>query len=253
VKIYVVSAGRPASQKTASFLLRAGVEFTTLVPSGEVADYRRALPDSHISAEPAGMRGIRAKRQWLLDKVRGPLVMLDDDLTFYARQAGEPPTFGRAEPPQLRAMLDQVAVMLGQYAHGGVADRFMWQSRPLHTQFNKRYTHVLCYNTTLFPKPPPRYRTETAEDIDLCLQLLLLGKSSFLLTDWAQSDVPWAPGGCSSWRTPELSDDSICQLARYFPDIVLIGGESSPTRGRGTPGFKFRIRWHEAAKRGGCA
>lgn len=253
LSIYIPTVGRAAKQKTALRLLAADIDFKLVVPTGTAGEYKKEwgwAKGSTVLECPA--KGIRATRQWILEhEGRGKLAMLDDDLEFYARISAST-NFRKCTAPDLRRMFYHAETMLSKFAHGGFAEKFMSQARPRGHQLNKRYFHILCYNTRLFPRPAPTYRTETGEDHDMNLQLLLAGKPGFLITDWAHADKAWAEGGCCTWRTKEVNEAACRKLAELFPGIVRLEEAKKDMVNHGGTPFTMRINWRKAAEQGGC-
>ena len=171
------------------------------------------------------------------------LVMLDDDLSF-AKRDGDGKHFHVCNEIELRAMFEKLDEVLDRYAHAGVCERFMSQHRPREFQLNTKYLNLLACNLALFPTPQPRARTLVCEDIDINLQLLTQGYQNILLTEWCQSNVPNASGGCSTYRTDEVRKESQEQLEKNFPGIV-----ETLDRSEGSPRMN-RISWSLAIKQG---
>lgn len=195
---------------------------------------------------PCPVTGIRAVRQWILDHARDKLVMFDDDLRIYYRT--EDNKFKRAGPNHVISLMASIGDMLDQYAHGGVAERFMAHTRPRGHVLNKRYFHILCYNKRLFPRPYPAYRVETGEDHDMNLQLLKSGRPGFFLTEWAHDDKPWAPGGCNTWRTREIHEQSVYDLAKYHSDVITVCEPTRDMKSHGDASVSMKIGWAKAAR-----
>lgn len=214
MKIYIPTIGRRNDQKTAETLTEARVDFKLVIPEGEsqFVDYECLhCPE----------KGIRATRQWILERVKGKLVMMDDDLDFFTRDL-DGNTFHRAKNSEIRAMLLKIEGLLDTYSHGGIQGKFMSQRQPRDVKFNSKYLQVLCYNKNLFPIPPPRFELEVAENEEMNLKLLTRGCPNFVLTEWTIDNKPYAPGGCNVWRTNELEFRETVKLSKLFPDLVRV-------------------------------
>ncbi len=235
MKIYIPTIGRADKQRTAEVLRAAGLDFVLVTSDTDPASYA-GWP--HVVIEEYG---IRDRRQWILDNAEeDKVIMMDDDLRFFFR--AEEKKFRQADPTEVACMVNAVVAMLDHYAHGGVTDRFMCNAQPRIFKENSRYYHILAYNKALFPDPAPRYTLYTSEEQEMNLKLLTAGKKNFVITEWTTDDVPYAPGGCSMWRTPDLETQEAKKLAEMFPGIVT-----------NTGGPKNRIAWKKAAQQGGCA
>lgn len=238
MKIYVPTIQRGPDLKTTYMLKNMGREHFVVAPTGEHRSDELLLwcPE----------KGIRATRNWILDFHRDnfpndpKLVMLDDDLEFWERNS-EGTKFFRTDDISL--MLHNIQVMLDEYAHGGVCEKYMSQTRPRTASFNGRYYHLLAYNTSLWPHEF-RARVEVGEDHDINLQLLTAGRSNFIITEWANADRPYASGGCSTWRTTDLELREANKLSTLFPGLVKV------VQIPGRP-CKIQIAWKKAAKQGG--
>jgi hypothetical protein len=233
--IYIPTAGR-SQQKTAELLDESGLDYTLVLTKGD--NHPASTPNANI-LEARAERGIRAIRQFILEWAEGKFVMLDDDLRFYSRKSDG--SFKKATPKSIRKMFEELDATLDIFAHAGITEKYMSQTRPRDRIYNARYYHILAYNKKLFPEPTPRFRCEVGEDHDMNLQLLLAGCDNCVLTEWANDDVSHAPGGCSLWRNHKIERQEAVHLGRLFPDIVKMKGK-----------YIARINWKKAAGIGGC-
>jgi hypothetical protein len=245
MKIYIPTRDRPI-QKTARQLILANIPYTIVAPVGE------QHADEDIVWCPE--YGIRDTRNWILDfhqKVYSEdpkIVMLDDDIELYIRHENGK-QFYKADSAAWPRFIAELDKMLDVYAHGGVVEKYMSQQQPRNFRENGRYTHVLAYNLNLFPAAselpaPLKMEAEVGEEQDLNIALLLHGKPSFQLTEWAWYDKQYAPGGCTEWRTDEVEIEAGKFLEKKYPGIVTLT----------QPRYKkprVRIAWKIAAQRGG--
>jgi hypothetical protein len=232
VKIYIPTIGRRNKQKSAEALLDSDIDFELVISN------REPRPRKHFPYIRCPEKGIRATRQWIMDRARGKLIMLDDDLSFHIRSK-DGKTFKICSPSQLKVMFRAIEEALDIYAHGGILERFMGQTQPRHMKSNSRYIHVLCYNKALFPTPMPKYRTEVGEDFEMNLHLLTLGRPNFVLTEYAAENIPYAPGGCNTWRTQGLELKETLKLEKLFPGLVRVVSDNPS---------EIEANWKEAAK-----
>lgn len=241
MKIYIPTAGRQERQETAYVLRLSGIPYTIVTPAGETGHH-----DDDVVWTPPLIKGIMQTRNWILDFHRKAypddpkLVMMDDDLVFYARNDDGKKFLRTVALTDMMSALDRC---LELFAHGGVTEKFMSQTKKRGYIRNARYYHILAYNLSMFPTPHPRARVEVGEDHDMNLQLLTSGRPNFVLTEWANSDKPYAPGGCAIWRNPALELLEARRLAQYFPTIVkVVEFPGKPCR--------LRISWSEATRIG---
>lgn len=248
LKIFIPSTGRAhTSQPTAHALYEAEIPFTYVVQSHELNDYRalHLADDIRVSLRP-GIHHVRQDILYGMTKPEDMVVMLDDDLTIYQRCKVYTNRFNKSGPLGIQSLFSTIQTSLGLYAHGGIAEKFMAQRRPVTPQYNKRYFHVLCYNKALFPVIKPTYRTRTGEDHDVNLQLLKAGKKNFLLTGWAHKDRPWTDGGCNTWRTPEINEEAHKELAALHSDVITMVEPTRDMTSHGNTSFSLRINWKKA-------
>lgn len=234
MKLYIPTINRQGKQKTAAALDTAGLPYTLVVPPDQVKDF----PGDDVLACPA--KGIRGTRQWIMEHGKGKFAMLDDDLTFYKRTK-DGKLFRPITGEALRAMFKVIEAYLDSFAHLGLTDKFMSQTKPRGCCHNGRFTHLLAYNKRLFPAVHPTFRVEVCEEHDVNLQLLLAGKASVVLTEYSKGESPRAPGGCNTWRHQALEEKACKKMESLFPGLVKADG------------IKIRVNWRGAAKQGGCA
>lgn len=244
MRIYIPTVARQDRQETAYLLKQNKIPYTIVTAAGQTGYH-----DEDVVWTPPHVKGIMATRNWILDthprfyKGDLKLVLLDDDLMFYERSVDGSKFPKTTNISRLLLVIEQ---MLENFAHGGVTEKFMSQTKPRNYIRNARYYHVLAYNLAKFPDPQPRARVLVGEDHDINLQLLTRGCPNFVLTEWANADRPYAKGGCSTWRNPALELQEADKLAALFPTIVrVVKFPDKPCR--------LRIQWTEAARIGGLS
>lgn len=226
MKVFIPTRGRVDSQRTAEAVAAAGYTPTLVCSTSDECNYE-GLYGGEYSIRRVPAEGIRATRQYILLLAAGEKhVQMDDDLRFYARE----PTgkFRKAEQDEIAAMMEWLESSLDRYAHAGVVEWFMCNTRPRGEIHNTRYVHVLGYNPKLFPVPEPHFRLETHEDQDFNLQLLTAGCPSVISCEWTHNETPWSSGGCNSWRTEQLHDKQTEKFRYLWPNLIKLNKKGNP-------------------------
>ena len=230
----ILTRGRPHEQRTYDFLVATGFHPTLVVNSEEDAGGRPhvVFPHGHVGEV----------RQRVLEEMGDRVMMLDDDLAFHRVENGRVIPMKTAEWSDL---VYDIESALDEFAHVGLADRFMAHTRIRPREYNKRYIKAICYNRELFPDLWPEFRLPVSEDLDFNLQLLAEGRPNCILTEWAVSDKgQYKPGGCQHYRTDAV-ELGVCRwMEEAHPGIYSFVTDS---RGR----HRSRVAWRNALKTGG--
>ncbi len=222
---------RPDQQIIAKRLTEAGIPFKLVRTAGDETDYSQWKYDEVVLELPAP-GGICEKRNAMLDAFPGKTFVIDDDIVF--RRPIEGTTY-EVRDDELRHLMECVDFYLNDYAHVGVAQRFMIQTRKKPYDLNKRMMGCRGFNTELFPTPAPRYRMRTCSDVDFNMQLLAAGKTGLVITEYCHTETKYkSPGGCSVWRTEELILEGHRELRRLWPGYVELRREFEPGEVRAT-------------------
>lgn len=239
--VYIPSKGRSDRQITADQLRAAGVSFTFICSADDTKAHLNAYALSGSSLLTAKVKSISEKRQWILGNIiRGPkIVMLDDDLVFYARISDA--KFVRASPKQLQAMFLWLDKALDKHAHAGIVDKFMSQATPRGDVRARRYNAVLAYNLGLWPKPRPKFRIPVSEEHDVHLQLAARGLAPIISTEWSKATSYYSAGGCADERSAKSEARGHRRFAELWPGIVSVIPHKSNISGLAT-----RVRWSKA-------
>jgi ribosomal protein S17E len=234
--IYIPSMGRAGALfekiSTLSFI-RTGAEL--VVPPEEAQRYRNALFNSSredVVVLECPEKGIAKVRHWigLLAKRRKQpkFAMIDDDLNFAVRISEE----NNKLRPQVRKdtdeMLAWVETALSDYAHVGVSPRDAAKTEtvafgpvPL-TLLNKRTLRFLAYRTDDFLSVE-HGRVEVMEDFDVNLQLIRSGRPNIQSYWWTNDQrQTGSPGGCASYRSLQVQDESARKLAEMHAPFVTL-------------------------------
>jgi TET-Associated Glycosyltransferase len=235
MKIFIPTYGRHDKQITSTLLSKAEIPHTLVTEENpkiyNLTQYANIIrcPSLHIGS----------MRQWIQDNtLTSKLIMMDDDLTFRVRINN---SFVRSNPAQIQDMIHLINKLLDKYAHVGFVDEYMCNTRPHGYVIGGRYTNLLAYNRKLFPNPHPTYRIELNEEHDFNLQLTTQGLPPAILCDYTRSTQPYAPGGCSRYRTSTTELDSHKALTKLWPELVRI----LPSK-TGKSGYRVAISWKKA-------
>ncbi len=247
--IAIPSRSRPNAQKTLRNLSKhLWPRVMIVVPMEQYASYRVAVPQE-VRVIPFDGLGIAAKRQFILDFYHtGKVLMMDDDLLFYARE--ESGKFHISTPIETEYMVRDIDRFLDTYCMVGIVDKFWSNRRPRGHVECVRFNQVLGFNRNLLPDPKPTFNIEHDEEHSFHLQLLTRGIKTAVLTEYTKSDKPNADGGCSDWRTPELSDEVCKKLSQLFPEIVTVLPARSSALERGGT-LRVSYSWRRARQIGG--
>jgi hypothetical protein len=219
--IYILSSGRPFKQPTYDSLPKALQERTkVVVPFYERDAYKNypVLTHENIVVDLA------ATRQWLVEHTDGPMVMLDDDLTFATRRLDEPAKFVNATPDDVGVLFRDIEYQLERYAHVSVSGR-EGANRRFEDYINTgRCMRILAFDTRVLNKHGMRFdRMKFMIDFDMTLQLLREGYDNVILNYMVHNQYGSnAEGGCSQYRTPELQTQDALLLKQFHPDYVKL-------------------------------
>lgn len=230
MKIYIPTRARWQNQITYSELtprLRASTVLVTDLDQTLAAEQARAK-GIEVMFVPEGVKGIAATRQHIMDSCPEPnLVMLDDDLRFFSRNAER--KIVKATPDDVDAMFGLLASWLEQgWGHASITPRFLnWQDTEPHKDVT-RMMHVLAYNV-------PRVRAAGAsftagvpdsfsmDDFHMTLQLFKAGVANRVDLAHCTSPSPSnSAGGASTWRSLASHNASAERLAELHAPYVKV-------------------------------
>lgn len=254
MKIYVLSKGRPEKQRTADALIDAGVKFTTVLTKGDPTRGQYLELDRGGDFLTLSVPNLMDKRQRIFSAAKGPILMLDDDLTFFARKRDG--HFERAEAKDLRKMVAWFAKVLKKHAHAGLVDKFMCTYQPRGVKLMGRYNQALGYNPKLAARAWNRrqknggaivaeFDLELNQEHDMHMKLLALGLPPIISCEFSKDGKYYAKGGLSGFRTPAKERRVFKELARRYPAFVtLVDTEHA------IGGIAARFNWRAATKAG---
>jgi hypothetical protein len=214
VKIIIPSKGR--AQTLSEKALRLFPDATVCVGDDEVKAY--APITQNLLVHPAHVVGIGPLRQWVLDQVDDPcVVMVDDDVTHVYSQVG----FHKRrieDPDTARALVERLAILAADA--GARVFGFQQAARPL-SYANFRPFSLNTWVGGLVGIIGRELRFDTSlllrADIDFCLQSLM--RDRFVLVDGRYSFIHTrfaGKGGNAANRSAERHAREIAYLKRKW-------------------------------------
>lgn len=206
-----------------------------VVPPDQSQRYRNALFNhsrEDVQVLECPEKGISKTRQWigLLCKKRrwDKFAMFDDDLNFAVRKDASGNALRKQEVKDTREMIRWIEDALSEYAHVGISPRDAAKTESVQTGgkpltlLNKRTLRTLCYRTKDFLSVE-HGRVAVMEDFDVNLQLIRKGLWN-IQTYWWTNDQrqTGSPGGCASYRSHEVQDQSARKLAEMHAPFVTL-------------------------------
>lgn len=242
--IYIPTKGRSTRQTTLSALPTALLERTWLVsPESEVEELQRLHPK--VLTQPAQITSIAQKRAWIVEQCPSKkLIMLDDDLSFYARGHDD----GRllkeyATTSKILGLFSWIERSLDELAHVGISSRLGNNYVEETEKRTTRMMHAIAYHVPVMRRVVKFNRVAFREDFDYTLQLLRKGYDNCVRYDVCVAPGSYgASGGCSDERTVEKSDLEALKLARLHPGLVQVVQRDY----KGVPRKEVIVRWRKA-------
>lgn len=195
--------------------------------------------------------GIGRIRQHVIDISDGPVLMLDDDLSFFVRRKDDPAKLEKATKRDVTTGINAMNRILQHYAHAAFAIREGANRNPDPEIIeNVRCLRALGYNAKVLKKEGVRFdRLPVMEDFDVALQLLRKGYPSAtfnrLLQDQGASN---APGGCSTYRSMKVQAQGAEGLAKFHPDFVRVVTKNAKSKGCWSERRDVNVQWKRAFK-----
>ena len=202
------------------------------VAQSEESVYREYNPDCEIVIHPDSVKGLPAKRNWIVQHF-GEMFMLDDDVYQFQPQFYGPgvSTANLTNPAVIRRIIERlytVAKMLDVHLFGfGKSQRPLFYNPAKPYVMNERVTGcsygVIKSKNTYWP-----------DDLVLKEDFWISGYVKFterlVLIDkryaFKQKDTFVNPGGLSEYRNKERELQAMLAIRRYFGECVKIKGEN---------------------------
>lgn len=256
MKIYILTKARPDKQPTAEALELAGVHFQFVLTSGDksIPKYLENFGRRTERYLTLNVKNLMQKRQWLFSHAKEPILMLDDDLTFFARRRNG--KFTKAGPKDIVRMVTWFQYVLGKYSHAGMVDKFMCTYQPRGTATCGRYNQVLAYHPQRIRDTwkakhigkMPSFDLELNQEHDMHMKLLALGLPPAISCEFSKDGKYYAKGGLTGFRTAAKERKVFKALKRRYPDFVKL---------RETPHSISKLaatfNWRKAKKMGAYA
>lgn len=222
--IVIPSSGRSFDQVTLAQL--TGLEAVLLaVPQKEVKDYSNLF--DCLWPIPDKVKGISGTRKYLIESSPTKfLLMLDDDMTFAARDDMSSPKLRSLQPgdPGITEMIAYWYEMCHKYAHVGLSAR-QGNNRVFDpvTECSRMFNAYMYDVPRIKAAKPIMGRLPVMEDFDLTLQLLRKGIPNAMIYKWCWNQSGSnKKGGCSQYRTNEMQTQAALKLKEYHPDFVRV-------------------------------
>lgn len=247
--VYIISRGRaqPARQYTLNRMLAEGMQPTLVVPANELADYSSY---HRVVGLPAEYDGISATRDWALQQSGdSKVLMLDDDLVFFARRSDERDKFRDMLPGEFSQMIRDIAEALDTNPHVGVASREGGNRNTEDRAYNTRTLRLLAYDREYLNSRGITFMPmRVMEDFHVSLQILKSGADICVLNNWChnQAEGSNAPGGCSSYRQMSTQAEAAHELARRHAPFVRVVQKKTKTAWGGAERTDVVISWKKA-------
>ncbi len=263
MRVYIPSAHRADERvlRSPAAQLKKYVPYW-VVPVDQVTAYIEALERHGVPGVVLGCAetGIARTRYWIANHAwlsgDKTLVMLDDDIGFLVRRSDQTWQLRATEPDEADEAIDWLEAMLSPgtgYDHAGLSaregnNRAGVGGKDLHDK-NTRMLRVLAYRTDRLLSMQ-HGRVTVMEDFDISLQLLRSGGQNIVSYWWAQGQrMTNEPGGCSTYRTHAVHEESARKLAELHPGLVRLRQKENKTdrEGFGTR-TEVTISWKKAVQ-----
>lgn len=265
MRVYIPSRGRCDERvmRSPAAGLPPGTDVVWVVGPDELADYRRTLGAYGVQGIvlPCALQPqISLVRAWIgkhaardgLDKFS----MMDDDVGFLVRKSRLAWNLRPTAPEETSQMMRWMESALDAFQQVGISAREGNNQMGPGTPYtlaarNTRVMRVVAYQTAAF-LAVRHCRTTVMEDFDVTLQILRSGGENLVTYWWAQGQrMTNENGGCSSWRTLEIHEESARRLAELHPGLVSLRQKQNrgDQDGLGTR-LEVTVQWKAAAEQG---
>lgn len=253
MQIYVPTRSRAGTQITLANLPTLD-NVTIVVNYDQVDEYYRKVSSVNMLVCPPDVDTIGKVRQFIctqhdVGKYGPKLLMLDDDLKFFARRTDDPTKFRPINgTKEVDLMIKTIDKLLDGYAHAGILAREGGNRVLEKYEHSTRLLRALAYRVDVMRKHDVRFdRLIVMEDFDVALQLLELGYPNVRVQEYVQDQTRSnAPGGCSTYRTLARQEEGALGLARLHPPFVTVVHKQTKTAWNGQERTDVMIAWKKA-------
>ena len=249
--IFIPTLGRSDNQITYDNLCDKWKSKTILI----VQEHEAHLYQNYnIQVLPAHIKSIAPTREWIAQQNIGKIYgVLDDDLKFYrTRMKGE--TFDKSKRKMTDEDFDELEQTIFSWLNDDIAVCGLSNAvRP--PNINDEYEDIKSVSQLFFfdGKKIPVYDISwndcvVTEDTHVLLQLTKKGLKSRISNRFRYESAPPAmAGGCSTFRTIELQNESNLTLFKLHPGLVRLV-EKEVTRGgfAGQTAIHAVVQWKKA-------
>jgi hypothetical protein len=254
IGIYVPSAGRAGKIATLLAIPRKLLKDTWLcVPKDQLSDYAVELPlGLSLLEHPNSVKGIASKRDWMVGHAIRQgykyIVMIDDDVVFAKRRKDDLTKFEAMHGEDYENMFRRLFAELKTSGHVGMLSREGGNRVTSKMVHNTRMTRVLGYELKILQNTREKFSDmPLMEDFHMTLALLRKGIGNTVLCDYVHNQGSSnAPGGCSTYRTPELQSQAAHKLAELHSGFVKVMQKETKTAWGGGARTDVVVSWKKA-------
>lgn len=249
MKIFIPTYGRHDQQTTYAGIPAALKPHVWLV----VQDREKHLYDGYQTMVlPRSIKTIAPTRQYIMEIARRlhykHIVMMDDDLRFFARREDDKGKFLPITEKQFKTMVKTIDKRLDKYAHVGILAREGGNRVTEPTRTCTRMMRVLGYDVEKFFENEINFdRLPLQSDFDVTLQLLRKGFPNLVLCEYVQDQGSSnAKGGCSHFRTFDMINKNVEKLAKLHAPFVKVTTKQTKTAWNGNERKDVTVQWKKA-------
>lgn len=250
-RIIIPTLGRFNKQETLqAFPEEYWKNITLVVRSEEFEDTIEANPGVCVAAQPDEITNIGEKRAWILRNCgQDNIIMFDDDLRFYIRRQDRRDRLEFMTKEEVVIHCEDILSRLGPELPGiSMSERNNNHGRIDGWEYCTRMMYCLAFHVPTVLENVELGRVLFREDYDIAIQLLAKGLPNVSYSNIAigQTTGYNAPGGCSTERDVQSSDDQAFKLQELHPAYVRAGYKDF----KGMPRVEVRISWQACFKDG---
>ena len=257
MNLYIMTRGRVGAQRTWKSIPYSWRDRCWLVIPPNEARLHGQIP---VIVAPATVDNYSKKMEWILedgmDDCEDCCCILDDDLVFSRQILKDDGKIGLktlegAETERLLTLFGFMELLLEDTALVGVHPRQMGHIQKPPFNENGKVICVQGINRRLVGEIPDLAKYPILSDVVLNATLLGRGQGNKIITtffqDWGSCN---APGGCSSYRTPEMQAEACYWLEERFGPYIKAVEKEAKDGWLGGKRVDFRGQWKALYKAG---